>query len=75
MRRPDPALPQVYIGFPFSHDPFSPAPVKWRVLNVRVDKYAWEKVSHVLNLFATNMRSMANSYRTAGKMPHNFARR
>ena len=37
-------LKKVYIGFPFRHEPLSVAPIKWRVLNLRVDKPPWEEV-------------------------------
>ena len=42
-------LKKVYVGFPFRHEPMSVAPIKWRVLNLRVDKHPWEEVSDSLD--------------------------
>jgi hypothetical protein len=68
-------LVKVYVGFPFSHDPFSPAAIKWRVLNVRLDSHPWSMVKPVLDLFGRETKTIWNVFRELGRLPDNFRKR
>eukprot|EP00939_MAST-03C_sp_MAST-3C-sp1_P001386 g1386.t1 len=65
-------LVKVYIGFPFSHDPFCPLPMNWRVLRLRVCSHPWEKISEALRKYDNEMKQIAMRFLRFGKLPVDF---
>ena len=65
-------LKKVYIGFPFRHDPMSVAPIKWRVLNLRVDKHPWDEVADSLDTYARDLKKLAAHFHAHKRLPDSF---
>ena len=65
-------LKKVYIGFPFRHEPLSVAPIKWRVLNLRVDKHPWEEVAESLDAYSKDLKKLASYYHLHKRLPDTF---
>ena len=64
-------LLKVYVGLPFSHDPFSVQPVRWRVCSVHL-KHPWGKVAAVLDRYARDAPKIYEHHQRFGLLPENF---
>ena len=64
-------LLKVYVGLPFTHDPFSVQPVRWRVCSVHL-KHRWEKVAALLNRYARDAPKIYEYSQRFGLFPDNF---
>ncbi len=66
-------LKKVYVGFPFRHEPLSMAPIKWRVLNLRIDKHPWVEVADSLDTYAKDLHKLADYYHHHQRLPDSFS--
>ena len=57
---------KVYVGFPFAHDTFCQARLRWRVLRLRVDMNDWHDVAGMLDNYAKVANSLFSSYLVRG---------
>jgi hypothetical protein len=63
-------LSQVYVGFPFSHDVHSMAPIKWRILKVRLIDRDWDDASDQFDRFGKDAGCLFITFHM--KMIHNI---
>lgn len=57
------SLEKVYCAFPVSHDTFSQARIRWRVLRIAVPRHPWSDIAPVVNKYARMAEVMADHYR------------
>jgi len=65
-------LCKVYVGFPFSHDPFCPLSLHWRVLRLDATANSWERICVALNDYDGEMMQLASRFYKFGKLNADF---
>ena len=62
-------LLKIYVGLPFSHDPYSGTRLHWRVVRFRVDHHPWSRISDALNEYGENCASLMKRYFRSSSSP------
>ncbi len=68
-------LEKIYIGFPFSHDPYSSSNINWRILNLNLINRSWEQASEIIDIYGRKIKSLEKHYGRFGKLPDTFVSR
>jgi len=55
-------LLKVYVGLPFSHDPYCGTRLHWRVVRFRVDRHPWKRISDALNEYGDECTSLMKKF-------------
>eukprot|EP00742_Colponemidia_sp_Colp-10_P005909 GILJ01006320.1.p1 GENE.GILJ01006320.1~~GILJ01006320.1.p1 ORF type:complete len:386 (+),score=54.41 GILJ01006320.1:44-1159(+) len=62
------SLQKIKIGLPILHNAFSSEPVRWRILNLHIDRYEWDDCMDVLDRFAYEAQKIVEDISVTGKI-------